>query len=79
MESLALLRRVSKGDHVDDERVAYFQTAELELRFDRSIKVNTDGQVLEADRCRYGILPRAARFLGTRPGAANAGIRQHAL
>ena len=64
LEFLTLLRRVSDGEHVEDDRVAYFRTRELELAFDRPIKVNTDGQVLEADRCCYRILPRAARFLG---------------
>jgi diacylglycerol kinase (ATP) len=64
LEFLTLLRRVSDGDHVEDDRVAYFRTRELELTFDRTIKVNTDGQVLEADRCCYRIMPRAARFLG---------------
>ncbi len=63
VDFLALLKRVSDGDHVDDERVIYFQTAALELAFDRVIKVNTDGQVLETDRCCYDVLPRAARFL----------------
>src|SRR5688572_29180606 len=64
LEFMTLLRRVSEGDHVDDDRVAYFRTRELELNFDRPIKVNFDGQVLEAERCCYRILPRAARFLG---------------
>jgi diacylglycerol kinase (ATP) len=63
VDFLALLKRVSGGEHVDDKRVIYFQTAALELVFDRVIKVNTDGQVLETDRCRYSVLPRAARFL----------------
>jgi diacylglycerol kinase (ATP) len=63
VDFLALLKRVSGGEHVDDKRVIYFQTAALELVFDRVIKVNTDGQVLETDRCRYDVLPRAARFL----------------
>jgi len=63
VDFLALLKRVSGGEHVDDRRVIYFQTAALELVFDRVIKVNTDGQVLETDRCRYDVLPRAARFL----------------
>jgi diacylglycerol kinase family enzyme len=54
---------VSNGEHVDDERVTYFQTSGLELTFDRTVKVNTDGQVIETDRCRYSVLPRAARFL----------------
>jgi diacylglycerol kinase (ATP) len=64
LEFMTLLRRVSEGDHVDDDRVAYFRTRELELNFDRPIKVNFDGQVLEAERCRYGIMPHAAQFLG---------------
>lgn len=63
VDFLALLRRVSGGEHVDDKRVLYFQAAALELVFDRVIKVNTDGQVLETNRCRYDVLPRAARFL----------------
>ena len=62
-EFLALLPRISGGGHVEDERVTYLRARELELRFDRRIKVNTDGEVLEADACRYRVLPRAARFL----------------
>ena len=33
------------------------------MQFDRRIKVNTDGEVLEAEVCRYHVLPRAIRFL----------------
>jgi diacylglycerol kinase (ATP) len=62
-EFLALLTRVSGGDHLEDERVTYVRASELELRFDRTVKVNTDGEVLEADACLYRVLPRAARFL----------------
>lgn len=64
LEFVALLRRVSEGEHVEDERVTYFQTPALNLAFDRAAKVNIDGQVLETDRCAYRVLPRAARFLG---------------
>jgi diacylglycerol kinase (ATP) len=63
VEFIALLRRVSSGDHVDDDRVHYFRARDVDLRFDRLIKVNTDGQVLEADSCEYRVLPRAARVL----------------
>ena len=63
LEFVALLRRVSSGDHIDDDRVTYFRARTLELAFDRAIRINTDGQVLEADRCRYDVLPGAARVL----------------
>jgi len=70
VDFLALLRHVSKGEHLDDPRVTYIQTDQIELSFDRRIKLNTDGQVLEADRCAYSILPRAATFLGVRAAAS---------
>lgn len=64
MDFVGLLHRVSDGDHIDDERVHYFRAARLDMMFGHTIKVNTDGQVLEAARCEYRVLPRAARLLG---------------
>lgn len=63
LDFLALLRRVSTGDHVDDERVSYFRASQVDLQFNRKIKVNTDGQVLEARHCRYEVRRRAATLL----------------
>lgn len=63
LEFLNLLSRVSHGEHVTDERVRYFRSPEIGITFDRVIKVNTDGQVLETDACVYRVLPCAARFL----------------
>jgi diacylglycerol kinase (ATP) len=63
LEFVALLRRVSSGEHVEDARVAYFRTQALELAFAQPIRINTDGQVLEARQCRYEVLPGAARVL----------------
>jgi diacylglycerol kinase (ATP) len=63
IEFISLLTRVSNGEHVHDRRVRYFRAAGVEMQFDRTTKVNTDGQVLEVDRCVYRVLPRAARFL----------------
>ncbi len=72
LEFLSLLTTVPSGDHIEDERVIYFRTRELTLRFSRAIKVNTDGEVLEADECHYRLLPRAARFLaGDAPFASS--------
>ena len=77
LDFVTLLRRVSSGDHVEDDRVTYFRTRAIELAFDRAIRINTDGQVLEADRCRYEVLAGAARVLmprtaGTTPESSRA-------
>jgi diacylglycerol kinase (ATP) len=63
LDFVALLRRVSNGDHVHDERVHYFRAPALDLQFERRIKVNTDGQVLEATEAAYRVMPHSARFL----------------
>jgi len=73
LEFVTLLTSVSGGDHLEDTRVSYFQAREITMHFDRVIKVNTDGEVLDAADCHYRILPRAARFLaGDAPYASHA-------
>lgn len=62
MEFVGLLRQVSTGEHVEDPRVHYVQASRATLTFERSVRLNTDGEVLEARTCEYGILPRAATF-----------------
>lgn len=66
---LSLLPRLSTGEHVDDEDVSYFRASEATFTFARPIKVNTDGEVLEATACHYRVLPRAVRMLA--PGPAS--------
>lgn len=63
VEFVTLLTRVARGEHVDDPRVLYFQARGVDLEFDRALKVNTDGEVLETTHCEYRVQPRAARFL----------------
>lgn len=70
IDFLGLLRRVAVGEHVQDPRVSYFRTAALELAFARPVAINTDGEVLEADRVRYSVRPAAARFLANRAAAS---------
>jgi diacylglycerol kinase (ATP) len=73
LEFVALLRQVADGSHVDDSRVRYAQVSALTLDFDRPMKINIDGEVLEASCCRYSVRPKAARFFaGDSPFAANA-------
>lgn len=70
IEFLALLGKVAAGGaHLDDPRVRYFRARELEMTFDRDVKVNTDGELLEARTCAYRIEPAAARFFA---GTSNA-------
>ena len=63
LDFLALLPRLSSGEHVDDEDVAYFRTREVTMTFARTIKINTDGEVLEAARCHYAMRPGAVRMV----------------
>jgi diacylglycerol kinase (ATP) len=67
LEFVALARKVAAGDHVDDPRVRYLQATHITLAFDRLLKVNTDGEVMEATSCEYRVLPQAARFLCGEP------------
>lgn len=79
LDFISLLTRVTGGDHLDDERVSYFRARELEILFERTIKVNTDGEVLEADRCRYSIRPHAVRFFAGQETFAARDGAQHAV
>jgi diacylglycerol kinase (ATP) len=63
MDFVGILKHVAGGTHVDDERVRYFRAKELTLTFDRTISVNTDGQVREAEVCSYRVLPGAVKVL----------------
>lgn len=72
LEFVALLRRVAQGDHVDDPRVRYLQVESVTLEFTRRIKINTDGELLDAVKCDYRVRPLAGRFLaGKEPFTAN--------
>lgn len=74
IEFVGLLGKVAAGGgHLGDERVRYFRVREMEMTFERPVKVNTDGELLEADRCAYRVLPGAARFLaGAPPETSNS-------
>jgi diacylglycerol kinase family enzyme len=70
LEFVALLQRMAAGQHGDDDRILHFRAREFVLDFDRTVRVNTDGELLTAEQCRYQVLPRAASFLcGPRPHA----------
>ncbi|MEX2271728.1 MAG: diacylglycerol kinase family protein [Vicinamibacterales bacterium] len=63
IEFVGLLGKVAAGGgHLEDSRVRYFRARSLEMTFERAVKVNTDGELLEAQTCAYGVMPGAARF-----------------
>jgi diacylglycerol kinase (ATP) len=71
LEFVALLQRIAAGGHVDDDRIVHFRAPEFVLDFNRTVRVNTDGELLTTGRSHYLVRPRAARFLcGPRPLAA---------
>lgn len=62
-EFIAFLAKIPGGNHLDDPRVRSFRAQRVDLRFSRGILINTDGEVLECDRCHYTFAPRAVRIL----------------
>ena len=68
LEFLAVLQRLATGQHRDDPAVTHFRAASFDLEFDRTIRVNTDDEVLQAARCHYRVRKRGASFFcGTSP------------
>ena len=63
LEFVGLARKVAGGDHVNDPRVRYLKAATVVIEADRDIRINTDGEVMEARRCEYSVIPRAVTFL----------------
>ena len=62
LDFVGVLQRISAGQHSDDPSVMHFRSPAFEMEFDRQVRVNTDGEVLDADRCRYTVRRRSARF-----------------
>jgi diacylglycerol kinase (ATP) len=62
LELVATLQRLASGDAAADRGVRRFRSGRFDLEFDRPVRVNTDGEVNETDRCQYRVLARAARF-----------------
>lgn len=73
LQFVGVLQRVSTGQHAGDPAVMHFRAAAFDLEFDRTVRVNTDGEVLDADHCHYRVRHRAACFFcGAQPQASDA-------
>jgi diacylglycerol kinase (ATP) len=62
LEFVALARKVADGEHVADPRVLYAQAETIQIELDRTVRINTDGEVFEGRSCEYRVVPKAARF-----------------
>jgi diacylglycerol kinase (ATP) len=72
LEFVRVLQTIAAGEHRADPRVHHFRAAGFDLQFNRVVRVNTDGELFEADRCEYRVRPRAARFFcGPEPWIVN--------
>ena len=70
LEVVGVLQRIAAGGDRGDG-VLHFRAAAFDLEFSRSVRVNTDGEVLDTAAARYRVLHRAARFFcGRAPSAA---------
>ncbi len=70
-EFATVLQRMATSGHPGDARVTHFRTRELAMSFNRRVRANVDGELLETTECHYTVAPRAVTFLcGERPHTA---------
>jgi diacylglycerol kinase (ATP) len=68
MEFVGVLQRIAAGDESDDGGVMHFRASAADFTFDRPVRVNTDGEVLDASRCSYRVRSSVLRcFCGSSP------------
>ena len=62
VEFVFVLQSIAAGEHLQDERLWHFRASSFDLEFDRVVRVNTDGELLESSRCEYRVQPRSVPF-----------------
>jgi diacylglycerol kinase family enzyme len=62
LEFVGVLQRIAAGRDPGRADVMHFRAASFDLELDRRARVNTDGELFEADSCRYRLQHGAARF-----------------
>jgi diacylglycerol kinase family enzyme len=73
VELLATLQRIAASGTSETGDVLSFRSAAFDLVFDRRARVNVDGEVLEAERCAYRVVPGGVSFFcGPEPRAVSA-------
>jgi diacylglycerol kinase (ATP) len=76
LEFVGVLQRIAAGSDSGHEAVRRFRAPAFDFEFSRRIRVNTDGELLEADACRYRVRRAAATFFCGREPHTLASPRQ---
>ena len=58
-----LLLKVPKGEHINDKKVFYYQTAALEIDFPEKVPFHVDGEINFSDKFTVSILPGALNII----------------
>lgn len=70
LEFVAVLQRLAAGGDPAHPHVMRFRASQFALEFNRRVHVNTDGELFEAERCRYQVRRAAVPFFcGREPSA----------
>jgi diacylglycerol kinase (ATP) len=73
LEFVGVLQRIAAGEQREHPALLHFRASAFDFEFSRTIRVNTDGEVLETASAAYRIHPRAARFFcGSAPHTQEA-------
>jgi diacylglycerol kinase (ATP) len=62
LEFVGVLQRLVVGGDPEHTDVLRFRSSSFDFEFSRRIRVNTDGELLQADSCHYRVRPAAATF-----------------
>ncbi len=55
--------KVPKGEHINDKKVIYYQTAGLEIEFPEKVPFHVDGELNFSKDFKVSILPKALNIL----------------
>jgi len=63
LQRLRILMMVPKGSHINDRRVNYYKTSQLELGFGEKVPYHLDGELFFSDKFEIKIIPRALNVI----------------
>jgi YegS/Rv2252/BmrU family lipid kinase len=63
IQRFRILLKVPKGEHINDKKVFYYQTAALEIAFQEKVPFHVDGELNFSDKFTVSILPGALNII----------------